>query len=90
MELKRNGSQPSAKGTAENFTGNVRVDPLFQSPGPAQFSGALVTFEPGARSAWYAPMWSNVDRDFGSWLDAMRRRSEGRHTSRRCHHMPYR
>ena len=51
MELKRNGSQPSAKGPAENFTGNVRVDLLFQSPGPAQFNGALVTFEPGARTA---------------------------------------
>jgi quercetin dioxygenase-like cupin family protein len=53
MQLKRNGSQPSARGPAENFTGNVRVDPLFQSPGPAQFSGGLVTFEPGARSAWH-------------------------------------
>jgi quercetin dioxygenase-like cupin family protein len=48
MELKRNGSQPSLKGPVENFTGAVRVDPLFQSPGPAQFGGALVTFEPGA------------------------------------------
>ncbi len=53
MELKRNGSQPSTKGRAETFTGNVRIDPLFQSPGPATFSGALVTFEPGAHSAWH-------------------------------------
>jgi quercetin dioxygenase-like cupin family protein len=53
VELKRNGSQPSAKGSPENFTGNVRIDPLFQSPGPATFGGALVTFEPGAHSAWH-------------------------------------
>ncbi len=53
MNLKRNGSQPSMKGPAEYFTGTVRIDPLFQSPGPAQFGGALVTFEPGARSAWH-------------------------------------
>ena len=53
MDIKRNGTQPSSKGPAEYFTGSVRVDPLFQSPGPAQFSGALVTFEPGARSAWH-------------------------------------
>jgi quercetin dioxygenase-like cupin family protein len=53
MELKRNGSQPSTKGSPEYFTGTVRIDPLFQSPGPAQFSGASVTFEPGARSAWH-------------------------------------
>ena len=53
MQLRRNGSQPSSKGPAEYFTGNVRIDPLFQSPGPATFSGASVTFEPGARSAWH-------------------------------------
>jgi quercetin dioxygenase-like cupin family protein len=53
MELKRNGSQPSMKGPAEYFTGMVRVDPLVQSPGPATFGGASVTFEPGARSAWH-------------------------------------
>ncbi len=53
MQIKRNGSQAAAKGPAENFTGNVRIEPLFQSPGPAQFAGALVTFEPGARTAWH-------------------------------------
>jgi len=53
MELKRNGSQPSSKGPAGYFTGSVRIDPLFQSPGPAPVAGALVTFEPGARSAWH-------------------------------------
>ena len=53
MEIKRNGSRPSAKGSAENFTGAVRIDPLFQAPDPARATGALVTFEPGARSAWH-------------------------------------
>ena len=53
MEIKRNGSQPSARGPAECFTGNVRVDPLFNAPDPARASGALVTFEPGARSNWH-------------------------------------
>lgn len=53
MELKRNGTQPSAKGPEENFTGNVRVDPLFAAPEPGRVSCALVTFEPGARSAWH-------------------------------------
>lgn len=47
------GSQPSYKGPVEYFTGNVRVDPLFSSKDSAQFSGAYVTFEPGARSAWH-------------------------------------
>ena len=53
MTIQRNGSQVSSKGPAEYFTGNVRVDPLFQLPDPARTSGALVTFEPGARSAWH-------------------------------------
>jgi quercetin dioxygenase-like cupin family protein len=47
------GSQPAAKGPAEYFTGNVRVDPLFAAKDTAPFSGAYVTFEPGARSAWH-------------------------------------
>ena len=54
MEIKRNGSQPSRKGPAENFTGTVRVDPLFQPSDPARTFGAYVTFEPGARTAWHA------------------------------------
>ena len=53
MEIKRAGSQPSVKGSPEWFTGTVRVDPLFQAPDPARVSGASVTFEPGARTAWH-------------------------------------
>lgn len=53
MDIERSGTQPSGKGSAEYFTGNVRIDPLFQAPDPARASGALVTFEPGARSAWH-------------------------------------
>ncbi|HTX37588.1 MAG TPA: cupin domain-containing protein, partial [Bryobacteraceae bacterium] len=48
-----NGSQPSAKGPAEYFTGAVRIDPLFNPPAPARAFGASVTFEPGARTAWH-------------------------------------
>ena len=39
MEIKRSGSQPSAKGPAEYFTGSVRVDPLFDAPEPARALG---------------------------------------------------
>ena len=51
--ITRAGSQPSVKGSSEYFTGNVRVDPLFPAKDAAPFSGAYVTFEPGARSAWH-------------------------------------
>ena len=53
MEIKRSGSQPSTKGSAEYFTGSVRFDPLFQAMEPARVAGATVTFEPGARTAWH-------------------------------------
>ena len=53
MEIKRIGSQPSSKGPADWFTGTVRIDPLFQPNAPARTSGASVTFEPGARTAWH-------------------------------------
>jgi quercetin dioxygenase-like cupin family protein len=53
MEIKRSGSQPSGKGPAEYFTGSVRIDPLMSPPEPSQVAMALVTFEPGARTAWH-------------------------------------
>jgi quercetin dioxygenase-like cupin family protein len=53
MDIKRAGSQPSAKGSADWFTGTVRVDMLFAAPAPARVAGAAVTFEPGARTAWH-------------------------------------
>jgi quercetin dioxygenase-like cupin family protein len=53
MQITRAGSQPSGKGSAEWFTGMVRIDPLFQAPDPARVAGASVTFEPGGRTAWH-------------------------------------
>src|SRR4051794_25609954 len=53
MGIKRVGSQPSTKGSSDWFTGNVRVDLLFQAPDPALVQGASVTFEPGGRTAWH-------------------------------------
>lgn len=53
MEIKRAGSQASAPGPADYFTGRVRIDPLHTAPDPARVSMALVTFEAGARTAWH-------------------------------------
>jgi quercetin dioxygenase-like cupin family protein len=53
MQIRQSGSQASGKGPAEYFTGTVRVDPLFSPADPARVTGALVTFEPGARTAWH-------------------------------------
>ncbi|HEY5095071.1 MAG TPA: cupin domain-containing protein [Candidatus Eremiobacteraceae bacterium] len=53
MDIKVAGSQPSGNGPPEYFTGTVRIDPLFDRTDPARASGASVTFEPGARTAWH-------------------------------------
>ncbi|MBS0340718.1 MAG: cupin domain-containing protein [Proteobacteria bacterium] len=53
QQITRAGSQPSAAGPAEFFTGRVRVDPVWPADKDINASGALVTFEPGARSAWH-------------------------------------
>lgn len=53
MEIMRAGSRPSGLGPRDWFTGAVRIDPLFGPPEPARVAGALVTFEPGARTAWH-------------------------------------
>ena len=53
MEMTKSGSQPSAKGRADWFTGSVRIDSRFQRQAPARVGGATVTFEPGARTAWH-------------------------------------
>jgi quercetin dioxygenase-like cupin family protein len=47
------GAQPSTAGPAEFFTGRVRVDPVWLANENINASGAVVTFEPGARSAWH-------------------------------------
>ncbi len=53
MKIQRNGSIASRTGPAETFTGNVRIDSPFQAEGPGRAGGALVTFEPGARTHWH-------------------------------------
>ena len=53
MNISHSGSQPSRKGPADWFTGDVRIDAPFQATEPAKVGGATVTFEPGARTAWH-------------------------------------
>ena len=53
MDITRTGTRTSAKGSPDYFTGMVRIDPLFNTHDPARAQSALVTFEPGARTAWH-------------------------------------
>jgi quercetin dioxygenase-like cupin family protein len=53
MQIRQAGSQPSTRAPADYFTGTVRIDPLFPAVDPSRVAGNLVTFEPGARTAWH-------------------------------------
>lgn len=70
MEIKRSGSQPSGQGSAEYFTGTVRIDAPFKGSAPARVGGATVTFEPEARTAWHThPLGQTLIVIFGcGWV----------------------
>ena len=53
MEITRGGTRPSVRGADEYFTGAVRQDPVIAAPEPARVRAVMVTFEPGARTAWH-------------------------------------
>lgn len=53
QQIARAGEQASVAGPAQYFTGSVRVDPVWPADQHINASGSLVTFEPGARSAWH-------------------------------------
>lgn len=61
MQITRPGTQPSIKGPEKWFTGTVRIDSLFEREAPARIAGGVVTFEPGARTAWHThPLGQNL------------------------------
>jgi quercetin dioxygenase-like cupin family protein len=69
MQIIRSGSQPSAKGPADWFTGTVRIDTPFKGSAPARVGGAIVTFEPGARTNWHThPLGQTLIITSGSGL----------------------
>ena len=53
MKVQRAGSPASTLGPSEWFTGRIHIDPLFPDEAPSRLAGNLVTFEPGARTAWH-------------------------------------
>lgn len=53
MQIKTAQEQPSSPGPGDYFTGTVRLDQAFSAPEPARCNAAIVTFEPGARTAWH-------------------------------------
>lgn len=53
MKITAAGTAPTETGSADYFTGHVRLQPLINTPEPARLRGAQVTFQAGARTAWH-------------------------------------
>ena len=63
------GSRPSSTASGQNFTGNVRIDPAFETQAPPRVYGSYVTFEPGARTNWHThPLGQTLLVTFGVGL----------------------
>ena len=87
MDIQRIGSRPSGKGSADWFTGAVRIDPMFDRTDPsAGERGASVTFEPGARTAWHThPLGQSLIVTAGcGWKGAEMGWGEGRDSAGGC------
>lgn len=54
ITVARSGSLSSSQGSAEYFTGSVNINMLFTAHEPSRTTGGLVTFQPGARTAWHS------------------------------------
>src|SRR5262249_40589195 len=72
MNIQKAGSQPSSKGPADWFTGAVRIDSSFKGVDPARVTGAVVTFEPSARTAWHTHPFGQTLIVTGGWGGAQR------------------
>jgi len=54
MEINRKADQKTVEGPEEYFTGKATITGQFQRETPSRVTGAIVHFEPGARTAWHS------------------------------------
>lgn len=54
MEITRKTEQQTIDGPAEWFTGKATITGMFSRAAPSRVTGAIVSFEPGARTAWHS------------------------------------
>src|SRR5207302_5850676 len=53
-EIMSKDTQAVVDGPAQHFTGRVTIRGQFSRDEPSRVTGAIVTFEPGARTAWHS------------------------------------
>lgn len=54
INITRSAYRSSSQGSAEYFTGSVTINMLFKAHELSRTTGGLVTFQPGARTAWHS------------------------------------
>ena len=53
MQITRPADMTTVTGPPQWFTGKVTITGQFHRPAPSRMGGAIVRFEPGARTAWH-------------------------------------
>ena len=53
MQITPCGAAPSRRAPDKWFTGTVWQDPIIEADAPARIRALVVSFEPGARTAWH-------------------------------------
>ncbi|WP_251007859.1 cupin domain-containing protein [Sphingobium sp. BHU LFT2] len=53
MDITRKADMKTVDGPEEYFTGKATITGQFQREAPSRVTGAIVHFEPGARTAWH-------------------------------------
>ena len=54
MEITRRDDMETVDGPEEYFPGKATITGMFQREPPSRLTGAIVHFEPGARTAWHS------------------------------------
>ena len=54
MTIQRNTDMKTVEGPAAYFTGKATITGQFERDAPSRVTGAIVHFEPGARTAWHS------------------------------------
>jgi len=53
LAISHAGVRPIVAGSSKYFTGSAKVEQLFPANAPSRVSAGIVTFAPGARTAWH-------------------------------------
>src|SRR6185437_1065400 len=54
MTVLRSGARATKRGSADNFAGEVFQDEVLVGQAPSRMRATVVSFTPGARTAWHA------------------------------------